>query len=416
MNIFLFLVLLAEVVLLFRLEKKIWHTLYTPLNFLMLPYSAVLGITLLLSGHLGLAEFYYPSLIPWIIGLPLFAVPGWLFFLYERRSAHRNKTERILLLNEKSYNNKTYPFKIVLATFIIIALGCRLVVLLLQGKGMIGNEAFGHLFAGKGWAGHLLLLGTALMILMLFENRCWITWLISVFIIFFLFVYQVKSWIILPLLTVFFALLINWKIKLNLKYLMWAGIGATTVFFVSYLLIYVSGNSLFPESTTLGTQIKSIAGLFVHYVTSGTMGLSIDMQQGVLEEPDLHYIFAPFYNCWYFLTGQARISGINPTFLHSGINLTNVRSFFGTLFVFTRPAGFAVCCLLFGTASQYVFFFFRRYGSVCTTLLYAWLCTVLFMGWFEYLFCLLTVFEIPFWILAVNRFQRFLPTPDKTSL
>ncbi|MBD5388594.1 hypothetical protein HDR68_04300 [bacterium] len=411
MSIFLLLVLITEAVLLFLLEKRMWHTGYTPLNFLMLPYMAVLGVTLLLSGHLGLDEFYYPSLIPWIIGLPLFAMPGWLFFLADRRFATRKDTEKLAETSRKSYR-----FEIGLAVAIIITLSIRLVVFLTQGRGVIGSEHFGELFARNGWAGHLLLIGAALLILLLFENRrYWPTWPVSAFILFFLFVYQVKSWIILPLLAVFFALLMTQRIKLRLRHLLWIGAGATGVFFISYLLIYLSGNQLFPEATSVGAQLESIAGLFVHYLTSGTLGWSADMQQGILEEPNLQYIFAPFYNLWYAITGQPVISGINPEYLHTGINLTNVRTFLGTLFVFTRPAGFAACCLLFGTGCQFFFWLFRQYRTTCTTLLYAWTCTVLFMGWFEYLFCLLTVFEIPFWIVAITFIQQLFCKIEKTK-
>lgn len=398
MNIFLLLVLLAEAVLLFRLEKKMWHTGYTPLNFLMIPYVAVLAITLLFAGHFGLDDFYYPSLLPWIAGLPLFALPGWLFFLAERRCP-------AVETPQLNHSQKSYRFQIYLAIAILIALSVRLVFLLVQGKGLIGSEAFGLLFASHGWAGHLLLLGVALMILLLFEKRTWLTWLVVAGMLFFLFVYQVKSWIILPLLSVFFALLISRRIKFSFRCAAWIGLGAVAVFFASYLLIYVSGNTLFPQFTTVGEQLKSISGLFLHYLTSGTLGLSADMQQGILEEPDWQYIFTPFYNLWFTLTGQPVVSGVNNEFLHTGINLTNVRGFFGTLFVFTRPAGFALCCLLFGTASQLVFWLFRHYKTVCTTLLFAWVCTVLFMGWFEYLFCLETIFEIPFWILFITFVQ-----------
>lgn len=424
MNAFLLFVLCSEVVLLFLLEKKMWHTGCTPLNFLMIPYTAVLGITLLLSGHLGLAEFYYPSLIPWIIGLLLFAIPGWLFFLAERRFAarktNRKKTGKIFCdipENDRlDFKRKSYRFEIGLAVALLIALSIRLIVFLAQGRGIIGNEDFGHLFAGNGWAGHLLLVSAALLILLLFENRrCWPTWPVSAFILFFLFVYQVKSWIIMPLLAVFFALLMTQRIKLRLRHLLWIGAGSTGVFFISYLLIYLSGNQLFPEATSVGAQLESIAGLFVHYLTSGTLGWSADMQQGILEEPNLQYIFAPFYNLWYAITGQPVISGINPEYLHTGINLTNVRTFLGTLFVFTRPAGFAACCLLFGTGCQFFFWLFRQYRTTCTTLLYAWTCTVLFMGWFEYLFCLLTVFEIPFWIVAITFIQQLFCKIEKTK-
>lgn len=421
MNIFLLLVLIAEAVLLFRLEKKMWRTGYTPLNFLMVPYMAVLGVTLLLAGRLGLDEFYYPSLIPWIIGLPLFAIPGWLFFLSERRfAARKTKGEKQekgfcgLPENDRiDFNRKSYRFELFLAAAIIIALSIRLIVFLIQGRDLIGSENFGNLFAGKGWAGHLLLIGVALLILMLFENRRWISWIAATFILFFLFVYQSKSYIIMPLLSVFFALWMTQRIKLRLRHLLWTGGGAVVVFFASYLLIYVSGNKMFPESESVGTQLESIAGLFVHYLTSGTLGLSTDMQRGILEEPGLQHIFTPFYNLWYTITGQPVISGVNEEFLYTGIARTNVRGFFGTLFVFTRPAVFAACCLLFGTGCQVVFWWFRRHRNTCTTLLYAWTCTVLFMGWFEYLFCLSAIFEIPFWIMAITLMQRLFFNPDK---
>lgn len=424
MNLFLLLVLIAEAVLLFLLEKKMWNTGHTPLNFLMLPYMAVLGITLLLAGHLGLDEFYYPSLIPWIIGLPLFAIPGWLFFLAERRSPTRKINgeklkKSICSLSENDrldFKRKSYRFELFLSIAILIALGIRLIVFLAQGKGVIGSEHFGNLFAGKGWAGHLLLIGTALLILMLFENRRWTIWVMVIFILFFLFVYQSKSWIIMSFLSVFFALWMTKRINLRFHHLLWTGIGATVIFFASYLLIYVSGNRVFPEATSVGAQLESIAGLFVHYLTSGTLGLSTDMQQGVLEQPGLQHIFTPFYNLWYTITGQPVISGVNEEFLYTGIALTNVRGFFGTLFVFTRPAEFALCCLLFGTGCQFLFGLFRRYQNTCTTLLYAWTCTVLFMGWFEYLFVLSAIFELPFWIIVISLVERFLFKTDKKKL
>ena len=82
MNIFLLLILCMEAVLLFLIEKKLWKTILTPLNFLMLPYMLVLGFTLIVSGRWGIADFYYPSLVPWIAGLPLFAIPGWICFVF----------------------------------------------------------------------------------------------------------------------------------------------------------------------------------------------------------------------------------------------------------------------------------------------------------------------------------------------
>ena len=66
-----------EVAVLLYLEYKIWKSLYTPLNFLMLPYLVVLLITIMLSGsELGFVDFYYPSIFIWNIGLLIFFLPS----------------------------------------------------------------------------------------------------------------------------------------------------------------------------------------------------------------------------------------------------------------------------------------------------------------------------------------------------
>lgn len=405
MNIFLLLILCMEAVLLFLIEKKLWKTILTPLNFLMLPYMLVLGFTLIVSGRWGIADFYYPSLVPWIAGLPLFAIPGWICFLFERRGGRFGTTLSGKIRLSES-NGRAYFLKLILTVLIVAALAIRLGVLLAQGAGKIGNEDFGTRFAGNGWAGHLLLAGVALMMLLLFEKRNLPTWIACLFILFFLFVYQVKSWIILPLLTVFLALLLTKKIKWKLSYLLWIFLGSAIVFFASFLLIYGAGNRVFPEAETFGAQFKSIAGMFVHYIISGTMGLSVDMQQGIVEHPNLQYIFTPFYNLWYVLSGQEMICGINGEYLSTGINLSNVRSFFGTLFVFTTPLGFVLCSLFFGSVSYAFFWLFRRRPSNGNTLVYAWVCVVLFMGWFEFLPCLLNIYEIPLWVFALWNICR----------
>lgn len=405
MNIFLFIVLLAEVLLLFFLEKKMWKTVYTPLNFLMLPYVAVLGITLIVSSFGWAEKFYYPSLVPWILGLPLFAIPGWICFVLERNVSAFGTTQALKTRLSES-NGRAYRLKLILTSVIVMALAIRLGVLLAQGVGKIGNEDFGIHFSGNGWAGHLLLAGMALMVLLLFEKRSLLSWTVCLCILFFLFVYQVKECIILPLLMIFVALVLAQKIKWKPIYLLWIFLGGVTVFFASFLLIYGAGNRVFPEAESFGAQLKSIAGLFVHYVISGTMGLSVDMQQGILESPDLRYILTPFYNLWYAITGQPLVSGYNMEFLSTGINLTNIRSFFGTLFVFTTPLGFGLCSLLFGMVAYFFFWLFRRRPSTGSTLIYAWICVVLFMGWFDFLPYLSNIYEIPLWVFALWNICR----------
>ena len=68
--------LFAELFLFIWIDHKQWRTWYTPFNFLAIPYALVLLVTLLSAGHFGLVDFYYPSLLPWIVGLPLFLLPS----------------------------------------------------------------------------------------------------------------------------------------------------------------------------------------------------------------------------------------------------------------------------------------------------------------------------------------------------
>nr|MCR5821190.1 hypothetical protein [Bacteroidaceae bacterium] len=78
-DFFIIISLLSEVVLLTVLELKLWGTIYTPLNILMLPSTLVLLVCLAMVPAWGLYPFFYPSLFIWEAGLILFFLPS-LFF------------------------------------------------------------------------------------------------------------------------------------------------------------------------------------------------------------------------------------------------------------------------------------------------------------------------------------------------
>ena len=78
MGLLILLTLLIEVGVLLYLEVKAWHTLYTPLVFLTLPYVAVLLVTIAIAGRLGFVDFYYPTILFWIAGLLVFAIPSYV--------------------------------------------------------------------------------------------------------------------------------------------------------------------------------------------------------------------------------------------------------------------------------------------------------------------------------------------------
>lgn len=399
MELFLTLSVFIEIFLLAWIEKKLWRTYFTPLSFLMLPYGAALLVTLVVEGRFGIVPFYYPSLIPWIIGMPLFAVPSWLWFAFTRKKSSPKTPDKRM---------KTGGFlrwKIVLTYLIGLLLCGKMLYLLGRTNAGIGSEKFGFLFAGSGFMGHLLVIGMALVLffsaslknvrkqpVFRFDRRNLSMKCAILLMLVFLFIYQVKSWILLPLTAAFLAYLISGEIKLRVSHLAGIVAAAAVVFFLSYLLIFVSGNTLFPQSATLGAQLKSISGLWVHYVTSGTFGLSMDMQNGILEPCDWRYLFPPFFG----LPADIHV----PEWFHTGLNYTNVRGLIGSIYVFSTPAGFALLVLLTSTVCYLFFELYRKKKTFYALLLYAWLCAALFMGWFDSYLSLLNTYEIPFWLLV----------------
>ena len=112
-NILIVLSFLVESAVLVYCEKCIWKTLYTPLNFLILPYILVLFITILISGRFGFVEFYYPTILLWNVGLLVFFIPSFVLgFLF-------NKKYNLLSLQKKGFA-VSFQFDKVAQVFIIL--------------------------------------------------------------------------------------------------------------------------------------------------------------------------------------------------------------------------------------------------------------------------------------------------------
>ena len=400
------------------LDKKLWGKFYTPYFFLSVPYLVVVLFTILVSGHFGLVSFYYPSLLPWIAGLPMFLLASVVFYGCSRKlKPYPGRLYGTALIESVS---PTLIWRLPFAFLVFLILFARLVVLMFDKdlSCAVGSECFGDLFASHGVWGHLLLLALSFMIFFeacfenplndskwVFSNKNHWLWIVFLLLLMLTLIHQVKNWIILPVLAGLLARFISGR-KFKWTYVLWMGLGGIAVFFLSYIVIYLAGDSMFSDPT-FGGQLKEIFGLLVHYVTSGTLGLSLDMQQGVIETIDSHYVLTPFYNIWYTLTGQELVSGYSPDFLHTGLNYTNVRTFFGTLFVYMGKGGLVWMSFLCGILGYLTLWLWRRYGGLVFLCVYAWVLVILCMGWFNSYVQLLATWEVPFWILAAGLVDRF---------
>lgn len=384
--------IVLEIAVLAYLELKAWKTIYTPLNFLMLPYLAVLIITLMLAGSdWGFVSFYYPSILIWNVSLLIFAVPSLsLGFLL-------HKNGKCVEPGIGEVSQESMP-KILVIISAILA-----VLFLWHLKGMLNNPAlalgsdeFGEEFSGGGIWGHLRQLTIPLLIMCLYsvsKERWWLWPIIIVFVVVGL-LNQVKSWVIIPVLAAVFMRLYTKKMRLTFRLMLFVVLGAMLVFFLSYALsILVVNNRGITESF-----MELVFGSFFHYLTSGTLGWSVDLENGL---PDASWgsfenIIAQIVNLIRSFTGNEElVYPVNPLFYNTGITLTNVRTVFGTLYINSNWTQFVMYILFLSTSIYLIKIAMLRYNNMYCYTIYFFYCALLFMGWFDFFFSGLIILEFP---------------------
>lgn len=389
---------LVEAGVLVYLERRIWNTLFTPLVFMILPYTLVLLVTIAVSGNMGFVQFYYPSILFWSVGSIIFFIPSLILGYYYNR--------KIGLPVHANYND----FELSSAFIWFVRILCLLFVyrfwtVLHTSDELFGSEDFGTDFAGGGLWGHLRELSCAFLALFIYkvdkQHRSYFFY-IFIFLLVGLF-YQVKGWIIIPCVAGLATRLITGKLKLRLGLVVRTIVLGFLLFQVSYILSFTVGGE---EEQVTWYMVEWVAKHFFHYFTSGTFGLSVDTVNGFPDCRSFEVLLAPFYNVYATLAGEELISPVNPIYYNPGLNLTNVRTFWGTVYINgSLLSGISYSLVL----SSWI------YGSMIVALVtrhlmfllcYLFSCSLLAMGWFEFYFFHLSIIEIPFYFCLIFLLSR----------
>lgn len=397
-NMLIVVSIVLEIMVLGFLELKTWRTVYTPLNFLMFPYLAVLIITLMLAGSKwGFVEFYYPSILLWNVSLLIFAIPSFILGYICCKSGIGIDQGRM------GVSEDTFP-RVLVALSIILS-----ILFLWHLRGMLGNpslalgsEEFGEEFSGGGLWGHLRQLTIPLLIMCIYSvsrQRWWLWPIIIVFLAVGL-LNQVKSWVIIPVLAAVFMRLYTKKMKLTFRLLFFAIFGAMLVFFSSYALSILVVN----DRGVTDSFMELVFNGFFHYLTSGTLGWSVDLENNL---PDASWgsfenIIAQIVNLIRSLTGTDElVYPVNPLFYNTGITLTNVRTIFGTLYINSNLVEFTLYILFLSTSVYLIKIAMLRYNNMYCYTIYFFYCALLFMGWFDFYFSGLIIYEFPIIVLLL---------------
>ena len=388
-NILILCMYIAEVLFLAQAERRIWGTLFTPLNALSLPFTGILVLTLCLPSELGFVPFHYPCLLIWMGGLALMAIPSWLLGYSFQKKHGEARYDIAPIQNERA---------LLIAVFVLIVpFVLRLRGMLATSVESFGSDEFGEQFAVYGFFGHALILLSACLILCFTfirkGNRIFPIAAIAM-IAGIAFVNQVKSWVIIPLLAGMWLCLMTGRIRLSIKLIILVFAGGISLFVGSYLVIFILGAGA-EYNAYMG---EYIGGHAIHYLCSGVLGLSEDIRQGVLETGDPNKLFAPFINFVRSFTGEEYIVPTNPNYLiinQITASDDNVRTYFGTIYVNCSLGLFGLIVLLWGFVLYGIRILTLRTKSMYIAAADAWFCSLLCMGWFEYYFFHITTFEIP---------------------
>lgn len=381
------LILLMEVSCLTYLEYRAWRTIYTPLCALMLPYVGVLLITIAIPTDFGFVRFNYESIYVWILGLPLFALPSYGFATLMR---HYNLPVYSTIEDEEGGFSKAL---LVLGALLAGVLLLKLYQTFSHGFYLFGTEDFAEEFSGHGVWAHLRGMIIPILILALYyvKRSDFLLWGLIILMLVIQFSYMVKGAIIITVVSALMMKLYTGKIHLSLTLALSVVAGAVLVFYLIYMVIPLLGN----DGEANMSLVEFIARHFVHYFTSGTLGWSYDLDQGIPDRNDFSYVVAPFVNIWNAIHGYETISPVNPIYWNTGITYTNVRTFFGTLYIYTTPLSFATYTLV---ASSFIYFW--KMLATMTRNIYIY--TILFyytglmaMGWFEFYMFHLSAIEVP---------------------
>ena len=393
------LILLMEVTLLTWVEYRAWKTLYTPLCALMLPYTFVLLVTVCIAGNFGYVAFNYESLWVWIFGLPLFALPSYAFAaILSRKVENENTpTSDISLTSHLSpLTSKFPPVLLFICAIVVLMLFAKLYTTLSAGLFLFGTDEFADEFSGHGLWAHIRTLLIPLIILMFYQvgKGCRWLWIPIVLMLILQFVNMVKGTIVIPIFAALLMRLYTGKTRMGLRLILIMVGLAVILFFLIYMVIPIMGNG----SAADMKLVQFVAEHIVHYFTSGTMGWSFDIDQNMPDRKDFEYIVAPVVNIVHAIKGEELVSVVNRYYWCTGTDvatLTNVRTFFGTLFIYSDAWQFITYTLFLST-----FIYAWKVATILRPSVYLniilfYYCGLLMMGWFEFYFFHLDAIEIP---------------------
>ncbi len=408
--------LIVEVLILSRVDRKVFGTWYTPFNLLAYPYMVVVVSALLFAPALDFVSVYPRSVLIWCTGLLVFWFPGVILGLGLLGSSPLIRPIAASRgLNSDKFASKKLVMAVAWAVMPLMAYGLFKSVRLSGGWAGINGYDF-RVEYSRGLSAHAVVLAFPLVILLIGTYRKGQRAQLATIggLLVFLFASQVKGTLFAPLIggAVFRA--VRGDLKLSWKKAA-TGLGLTYLLFNA---VYVLGLSFADPSVLADSQTYSgLARHYINYLWAGVLsfGEALRFGAGTVGGP-WYEIFSPFINLYRVLftsdplvpVGSPHELGMNIDLSSDGFQGMNVYTMFGTLYLYLGP--FATLLAIAGISFLFygLLLVCRSSTNVWYLTLYCALVSWLVLGFFEYYFWHLTFPETVFYCLLLAAVERGL--------
>lgn len=346
-----YIILIIEIYLFARLDYLKWGTLVTPFNMLAILFGLVTSLAIAYSySHPDVKNFYLPSLIVWIIGLAVFYIPSSLI--------HYKATPQQLTIGN-TIPKKDHLYVVLYGITLFFILLALIKIRSVGVNATVGTDEFSEGYDGAAGAFAHISMFLSMMFAYFFykiDRKHKLAAIPIVLILFISFAQASKTHILAPLLMGFFTRLLTGKTRLSLKIIIIISLSAASVFFGIYFIsIILSG-----ATDSYDVYFNFVTLHFLDYFLGGTLSFSLDYQYGILEPDMTTGLVSPFLSVWEKVTGITSTAQIdNPLFLNMGdLGETNVRTFFGTIFAYSKSYVVLIILTFFISTLVYTIYYF----------------------------------------------------------
>ena len=384
---------LLEVTVLAYSDKKRRNTFITPLNVMILPNTLALLVAIIYSySNKNVPNFYFPSLIVWMSGMALFAVPSFYFSSICKRKDFKIKVGRW---------DDSYLLLCVVAT-ICILISLYKLRSLSDTLDTYGTDEFSDEYQVRGIFAHLSVLLCAIFAYSVykFDRHHLYTIFIILGALIGMYAIGTKSWIIAPLLIGYYGRLLSGKTSFNFKTVVLPVLLIFAIFFTSYFLILIMAST-----GELGVDFYQYIGEhFVNYLSGANLAFSLDYQKGILEPEMGDALIAPPLNILNVLFGDKYVNVINPIHWYLGdLGSNNVRTVFGAFLCYSHSIPIFIIISVSYSIFTHTIYLVSRYSKSLYMLMANCTClTFLTYSFFDFTWVNLTPYELLFLFLFMN--------------